>query len=37
MRVTLDGEPSALPVSLRVSGGVLTAYAYDPGTLIRVN
>lgn len=34
--VTLDGAPSALPVALRVSGGVLTAFAYDPGTLLRV-
>jgi len=34
--VKIDGAPSALPVALRVSGGVLTAMSYDPGTLIRV-
>lgn len=33
--VTLDGVAQS-PVALRVSGGTLTAYSYNPGTLIRV-
>jgi hypothetical protein len=35
VQVTLDGlaQPT---VALRVAGGTLTAYAYSPATLIRV-
>jgi autotransporter-associated beta strand protein/T5SS/PEP-CTERM-associated repeat protein len=36
VNVTLDGAASQAPVALRVSNGALTAFSYNPGTLIKL-